>query len=341
MHLTFNGQILHTIITFVCARLALLFQITQRLYAVMLLMLAHAAAAQSNAFEVIPLGIRGGSDEANLSSYAVSAAGQSAYVCFDAGTIRAGIEASISNGVWKGDAADVLRNHIKGYVISHPHLDHVSGLILNSPDDSAKPVYGTTECLGVIRDKYFSWQSWAKFANEGEKPTLNKYTYKYLTPGETVALEGTGLTMTPYLLSHVNPYTSTAFVIHHRENALLYFGDTGADRLEKSDKLATIWNAVAPMIKEKKLKAIFIEVSFANDQPDKLLFGHLTPKLLMEELSRLAELLPAGSLSNFPVVITHMKPASDRIEKITRELHAANNLGVKLIFPEQGRRLEF
>ena len=102
--------------------------------------------AQTAVLEVVPLGIRGGSDESNLSSYAVSVIGENAYVCLDAGTVRAGIEAAIRNGIWAGDPADVLRKNIKGYLLSHPHLDHVSGLILNSPDDSAKPIYGIESC---------------------------------------------------------------------------------------------------------------------------------------------------------------------------------------------------
>ena len=301
---------------------------------------AQLCHAQSS-FEIVPLGIRGGSDESNLSSYAVSATGENAWVCLDAGTIRAGIDMAIRNQTWQGDPVDILRQNIKGYLLSHPHLDHVSGLILNSPDDSAKPLYGTGECLDVVRDHYFTWKSWANFTNEGEKPTLNKYTYKVLTPGTTVPLSGTSLSVTAYPLSHVNPYTSTAFLVAHNASAILYLGDTGADRIEKSDKLDHLWKVAATHIKGKKLKAIFIEVSFANDQADNLLFGHLTPKLLMEELNKLAAELPAGALKNFPVIITHMKPAGDRIQRIMAELKAANTLGVQIVYPEQGRKLTF
>lgn len=307
----------------------------------MTVVLARAGYAQSLSFDVVPLGIRGGSDESNLSCYAVSASGEGAYVCLDAGSVRSGIEVAIRNHVWNGDPAVVLRDKIKGYLISHPHLDHVSGLILNSPDDSAKPIYGIESCLTVIRDKYFTWQSWANFANEGEKPTLNKYTYKTLIPGTTRTLEGTSLSVTPYLLSHVNPYNSTAFLIHNNASAILYLGDTGADRIEKSDKLAELWRTVAPLIKEKKLKAIFIEVSFSNAQPDQLLFGHLTPALLMEELNNLAGYLPDGAMNGLPIVVTHMKPAGDRISTIVKELNSDNKLKVKMIYPEQGGKLTF
>jgi cAMP phosphodiesterase len=51
-----------------------------------------------------------------------------------------------------------------------------------------------------------------------------------------------------------------------------------------------------------------IEVSFPNEQPDKSLFGHLTPRLLMNEMTELGKL--AGvSLQGFNVVVTHLKAA--------------------------------
>jgi cAMP phosphodiesterase len=309
--------------------------------ALLLISVTRHTYAQTSTLEVVPLGIRGGSDESNLSSYAVSVVGENAYVCLDAGTVRAGIEAAIRNGIWTGDPADVLRKNIKGYLLSHPHLDHVSGLILNSPDDSAKPIYGIESSLTVVRDKYFTWQSWANFTNEGDKPTLNKYTYKILTPGTTLRLDGTSMSVTPYELSHVNPYKSTAFLIERNASAVLYLGDTGADRIEKSDNLSKLWQVAATHIRGKKLRAIFIEVSYSNAQPDNLLFGHLTPSLLMEELQKLAALLPAGSLKDFPIVVTHMKPAPGRIEAIMKELSEGNKLQVRLVYPQQGQKLSF
>ena len=35
----------------------------------------------------------------------------------------------------------VLTTKIKGYLISHAHLDHLAGLIIASPDDSNKTIY--------------------------------------------------------------------------------------------------------------------------------------------------------------------------------------------------------
>lgn len=293
------------------------------------------------AFEVVPLGIKGGVDESNLSAYAVAASGTQDYVCLDAGTLHAGIRTAIKKKVWKGDATAFLRKHIKGYLISHPHYDHVNGLVINSPDDSVKYIYGIESCLSVLKEKHFSWKSWANFGNEGEAPTLNKYTYETLTPGKEVPLRNASLFVTPFVLSHVNPTESTAFLVRSGENYLLYLGDTGCDRIEKSDKLNQLWKAITPLIQTKKLKAIFIEVSFASEQPDNLLFGHLTPALLMEELNALEKICGAGLLQNLNVVITHMKPKGNREETIRKQLLHGNTLNVNLIFPQQGKGLTF
>ena len=302
--------------------------------------LSFSAAAQP-AFTVIPLGVRGGLDESNLSSYLVAAAGSRDYICLDAGTLYAGIRKAVDNGVLAAPIATVLRSGIKDYFISHPHLDHVAGLIINSPEDSSKNIYGLESCLKVLQEKYFSWQSWANFGDEGEKPQLKKYHYVTMQPGEEITADRTSLQVRAFSLSHGNPYESTAFLVRNGENDLLYFGDTGADSVEHSDKLQRIWQSVSPLVKAGRLKAIFIEVSFPNEQPVKSLFGHLTPALLNQTLKALAALTGTDALHGLPVVITHRKPGGDQEERIRRQLLAGNPLGVKLVFPEQGRELSF
>lgn len=306
-----------------------------------LLFIVSAACRAQSSFTVVPLGVKGGTDESNLSSYAVAATGTNTYVCLDAGTLHAGIQKSIDKKTLKGDATAWLRKNIKGYLISHPHFDHVAGLIINSPEDTAKFIYGIESCLSVLQEKHFSWKSWANFANEGERPTLNKYTYQKLTPGIETALSNTSLYVTPFVLSHVAPNESTAFLVRSGDAYILYLGDTGADRIEKSDQLNQLWKAVGPLIRDKKLKAIFIEVSFGNEQSETALFGHLTPKLLMEELSVLSTYCGKDSLKNFTISVTHIKPFRDREQKIRKQLAQLNTLGVKFIFPEQGKKLQF
>ena len=295
-----------------------------------------AQQADSFAFKVIPLGVRGGLDESNLSAYLLAAGGSDEFICLDAGTIRSGIEKAISNGLFKGTPDAVIRQNIKGYCISHGHLDHLSGLILNSPNDSNKFIYGLPSVIKVLKDKYFTWSSWANFANEGDIPALGKYQYVYLTPGKDTALANTGLNITAYPLSHGNPYQSTAFLIQNKDKYLIYLGDTGADTVEHSNKLHNLWQTIAGLVQQKKLTAIFIEVSFKDEVPDKSLFGHLNSRLLMKEMNDLNK-LSGNNLRSVQLFITHMKPCQDCEERIKQELQQENNLHLQLVFPQQGQ----
>lgn len=306
-----------------------------------LLFAAMQLFSQAPSFKVVPLGVKGGSEENNLSSYMIAAAGTDNYVCLDAGTLHAGIEKAIANKNFKKSAADVLRQNIKGYLISHGHLDHLAGLVLNSPDDTAKNIYGMNYVINVFKDKYFSWESWANFADEGEKPMLKKYHYVTLDSAKEVPLAQTNMFVTPFPLSHGNPYESTAFLIRSGENYLLYLGDTGPDEIEKSNKLHALWESIAPLIKERKLKAIFIECSFPSPQKDAQLFGHLTPKWLMKEMAALGGLAGTESLKGLKVAVTHIKPVGNNEAVIKKEIKAANTLGLTIIYPQQSVQLIF
>ncbi|MEO5682319.1 MAG: 3',5'-cyclic-nucleotide phosphodiesterase [Chitinophagaceae bacterium] len=313
------------------------------LFAVYLLGTAALTAQKKSAasFRVVPLGVKGGSDESNLSAYMLAAAGSNEYVCLDAGTLHYGIQKAIHAGIFRGPVASVLKNNIKGYLISHPHLDHVAGLIINSPDDTVKNIYALPFCTEVLKEKYFSWKSWANFADDGEKPILNKYHYKVLEPAAETPLENTNLFVTPFALSHSNPYKSTAFLVRNGNAYLLYLGDTGSDTTEHANNLQLLWQHIAPLIKDKKLKAIFIEVSFDNAQPDKLLFGHLTPRLLMHEIDALRSLTGIDPLKKTAIVITHEKPGGNRESLIKKQLLALNVHAMQLVFPTQGKAMTF
>lgn len=304
-------------------------------------LMIHTANGQPYSFKIIPLGVHGGSDESNLSAYMIAPIKSDHYVCLDAGTLYSGIRVAVQNKVFRGSIDSVLRTCIKGYLISHAHLDHVSGMILNSPDDTAKNIYGLPSVLNIIKDKYFTWTSWANFANEGDAPHLNKYHYTRLDTAQETAISNTEMTVSAYSLSHGTNYESTAFLVSHQNNYILYLGDTGPDSVEHSNKLQSLWQHVAPLIVSKKLKAILIEVSFPNEQPDSQLFGHLTPKWLKAELNTLGKITGKAALKNFPVVVTHIKPKGSNEMKIKKQLAAENDLKIKFIFPRQGVKLRF
>ncbi|MCF0064238.1 3',5'-cyclic-nucleotide phosphodiesterase [Dyadobacter chenwenxiniae] len=291
-------------------------------------------------FRVVPLGVKGGGEDGNLSAYMVAPVKSNAFVCLDAGTVTNGIAKAVANKVFPVPADVVLRQYIKAYLISHPHLDHLSGMVINSVEDTAKNIYGTEYCIETLKKHYFNWQSWPNLANEGASPALKKYSYKMLGEDQEVNVEQTEMVVKIFRLSHSSPYESTAFLIRKGESYVLYFGDTGPDEVEKSDKMATVWKAIAPLVKAKQLAGIFLEVSYPNNQQDRQLYGHLTPKWFMKELNVLAENAGAESLRGLNVVVTHMKSGGDNVQKIKAELAAENTLRLNLIFPEQGKAFE-
>jgi len=303
------------------------------------LIIGHAAFSQTkNSFKLVPLGVMGGIDESNLSAYMLGPSGSNHYVCLDAGTLHYGIQKAIDNKVFAIPAEKVLKQYIKGYLISHAHLDHVAGLIINSPDDTAKTIYAWSACIQTLKTHYFTWDSWANFADEGEAPLLKKYHYQILTPDSSTVITNTEMTVKAFPLSHSN-LQSTAFLVSSKDACVLYLGDTGADAIEKSHNLHALWQAIAPLIVSRKLKAIMIETSFPDEQPDKTLFGHLTPHWLMAEMNDLATLTGRDALKGFNLIITHVKPPQVNIDKIKIQLKAENALQLNLIFPEQGKAL--
>ena len=294
----------------------------------------------TNGFKVIPLGVKGGLDESNLSAYLVAARGSDQFICLDAGTIYKGLELAATKKLFKStNPSTIQQEQINGYFISHAHLDHTAGLIMNSPNDNAKNLFGLASVLDVFKKNYFTWSAWANFGNEGEAPILKKYTYQTLAPTKEIAIENTGLFVTPFVLSHVKPYESSAFLVRNQNSYLLYLGDTGADKVEQSEQLAALWKTVAPLVMNKQLKGIFIEVSFDNSIPEKALFGHLTPNLLMEEMGKLNQ-LSNSQLKNTPLYVTHIKPCDGCEIKIKSEIQKANQIGLNIFYPSQASLIE-
>lgn len=317
--------------------------VSLKLSVIILSMFTIGVVAQNNhtSFKVVPLGIKGGLDESNLSAYMIAKAGTNNYVCADAGTIRYGIEKAVIRKVFSANTSSVFKNYIKGYLISHAHLDHVAGLIINSPEDTAKSIYALPSVIDILKDRYFTWQSWANFADLGDKPALGKYHYVNLQEGSETAVANTDISVQAFSLSHANPYESTAFLLKSKDAFLLYLGDTGSDAVEKSDKLNKLWHYISPLITSRRLKAIFIEVSFPDEQPDKQLFGHLTPHLLMNEMTALSDLCSVEALRAVSVVITHIKPPVTSELAIKKELKLRNKLQLKFVYPVQGKMLFF
>ncbi len=310
-------------------------------------------AAAADGFDVVALGALGGIEDGNLSAWLIHPHDDMRAVTCDAGTLVNGLRVADEKGAFKeltvpagsglSRVGYVLTDRIKGYLVSHAHLDHVGGLVIASPDDSKKPIYALASVNAALAASYFNWQAWPNLADRGKAPQLKKYTYEDLAPATATPLKETNMSVTAFPLSH-GGVESTAFLLESGQESMLCFGDTGPDSVEKSTRMHDVWTAVAQRVKQHRLKAIIIETSYTSDRPDNLLFGHLTPKWLLASLHELDRAAGGNALRGLPIVVSHIKYSLTEEQpqkKIQQELEAGNDLGVRFILPAQGERWTF
>jgi 3',5'-cyclic-nucleotide phosphodiesterase len=89
-------------------------------------------------------------------------------------------------------------------------------------------------------------------------------------------------------------YESAAFFVRHDPSVkeFLFFGDVSPDSLVLAGSGAgpltiAVWRAAAPKIPDA-LSTIFIECSWPSGRQNALLYGHLSPEHLVDELAALA-----------------------------------------------------
>ncbi|GAN87541.1 3',5'-cyclic-nucleotide phosphodiesterase [Komagataeibacter intermedius] len=315
---------------------------------------ASPRQAVAAGFDITVLGARGGLEDGNLSAYMIHPIGDPRAVLCDAGTVLHGLQVADQRGAlddtrMPADATEtrpgfVLHHGIAAYLISHAHLDHVAGLVLVSPDDSAKSIYALPSVTTVLSRDLFNGAVWPNNGDIGTPPRLGLYHYQDLAAGQPVTLAHTGLRVTAFPLSH-GSVESTAFLLQSGSDAMLYFGDTGADAVEHGTRLQAIWQAVAPLVRAHRLRGIVIECSYDDTRPDNQLWGHLSPRWLLRELTALQDTAHTP-LRGMPVLVAHIKPSlrrdADPLSVIPAELREGNrDLGVNFIVPEQGMRLQW
>lgn len=317
-------------------------------FAVLLLAGIARPAATAADFELVALGSEGGLHEGQLNAWLLRAPGEAHYLALDAGTLLPGIEAALRAGAFADRAPDgaltpagaVLRQAIAGYFISHAHLDHLAGLLIASTDDTRKPVYGLAATLQTLSDDYFNWAAWPNFADRGAAPALGQYPLRAQPPEQAFAIDGTALRARLYPLAH-DRLESSMILVQHGDAYLAYFGDTGPDEVQRSTRLARVWQVLGPLQRRGALKGLIIECSYPDAVEDTRLFGHLKPQWLLAELRRFErEAGGAGALRGLDVVVTHIKPSlqagTDPRALIAAQLAAAPELGVRFRLPRQG-----
>ncbi|KAH6681787.1 cAMP phosphodiesterases class-II-domain-containing protein [Halenospora varia] len=77
---------------------------------------------------------------------------------------------------------------------------------------------------------------------------------------------------------------------------VMIFGDIEPDSISIEPRNRAVWREAAPKVLSGKLGALLIECSYEDSRPDDLLFGHLKPSHLIDELQVLADEMHMYSL---------------------------------------------
>ncbi|KAI5924964.1 cAMP phosphodiesterase class-II [Camillea tinctor] len=351
-------------------------------------------STRSPALQVIVLGCGGGPQEHNVTALLVrsvkSGWARGSIVALDAGVHLSAITRILEETQPKGlgkdialpytlktgpfaglellfaspaaNAGYITRHLIDTYLITHPHLDHISGFVINTagfPGSRPKKLAGLPSTIAAFKAHIFNNVIWPNLTDENNGAGL--VTYTRLVEGGSPALgEGDGkgylevcdgLAVKIYSVSHghcierhahrgsasssrygsldastmpsprVTPgsiaasgppvlfrssgvrhesvaqdkesycvYDSSAYFIRDPTSGreVLMFGDVEPDTLSLSPRNFMVWQEAAPRIAKGNLAAIFIECSYDDSQTDDRLFGHLTPRYIIQEMKVLA-----------------------------------------------------
>ena len=217
-------------------------------------------------------------------------------IVFDAGSITCVLD-------------EKAQSKIKHIFITHAHLDHVmsipflaDSIIIGSNNTHKISIYSIPAVIRTIKKHLFNSSMWPDFSiiPNSHDAVLN---FVELKAGEAINING--YTITPCKVNHTVP--AVGYLVEDKKNRrFFYTGDTGpTDRT---------WKRI-----NKKIHSLIIDVSFPNSMIDMALkTGHLTPKLLEEELLKIH---PTPER----IYITHPKPQHfTTIQKELDELGMTN-----------------
>ncbi|KAL3444430.1 cAMP phosphodiesterases class-II-domain-containing protein [Aspergillus insuetus] len=229
----------------------------------------------------------------------------------------------------KANAVYIFQRLVNTVMISHPHLDHISALAINSPVLGAhcnpKTVAALPSVVEALKAHVFNDVIFPNLSDEGGAGLI---TYQRLTEGGSTSMGrgedrlyvqvAEGLLTRCFRVSHGTSKTGTdireptleersrsasrtseeavessAFFIREKNTGveIIVFGDVESDVVSQAGLNKRVWQAAAPKVISGNLRAIFIECSYSDSTEDAYLFGHLCPRHLIAELSVLAELV--------------------------------------------------
>lgn len=245
-------------------------------------------------------------------------------------------------------ANDVLA-HVLSYLVTHPHLDHINALAINSAGftrDHPRTVYGSDHTVNALHKHIFNGVVWPRMDDIGvlllqERPYWHEFdindgaycvTMFDLSHGKLIKDDNNGLIpVLPnckrlqkalLLTLDIDHYLSSAFLVTHKAQgaSLLVFGDFECDSVSKLAKNRRIWNTIAPLV-GRSLAGIVMECLSCNVVGDNELYGHLMPLHLIQELLVLqneCRKVHKGNLqqplAGLNVVVTHVKECAKGLD---------------------------
>jgi len=182
-----------------------------------------------------------------------------------------------------GSVTDVLdeaaQMKIKHIFITHAHLDHIVGIpfladnILHARRAHQVYVFSIPSVIKTIKTHLLNRAIWPDFTliPNSKRAILNLVPQK---PGQPIQIDS--YTITPYAVNHSVP--AVGYLIEdQRRRRWFYTGDTGPS------------GATWKKLEDRPLHGLTIEVSLPNRMRNLAIkTGHLTPRLLAIELSKMA-----------------------------------------------------
>lgn len=277
--------------------------------------------------------------------------------------------AELSNSISPYEQSQEIFKLMNNYLISHAHMDHIAGLVINSASfcqESPKNVYGSKGTIDALQRHIFNglvWPNMAKFnmvklssheywqtfsINDTYSVTIFDLSHgKMLSNDEKTSqrAESPNYLHNSYddNFENYHNYISSAFLVTHElsNSSVLIFGDFESDAVSRLGKNNRIWCKIAPMFlqPEKQLKGIILECSTCQIVSTNELYGHIMPTHLINELRALNDeilaILPSSSrqnvtpLAGFNVVINHVKETPNLSDPRREILHELEVLNDK------------
>ncbi|EGN96145.1 hypothetical protein SERLA73DRAFT_185733, partial [Serpula lacrymans var. lacrymans S7.3] len=352
-------------------------------------------------FDLVVVGSGGGPDETNLSAYLLKPsqnAWEDGIVALEAGSGQGALSHILkrnpelfggredSDGHEKILSAPMIYSFVQCFLLTHAHLDHINSLVLSAGSllGPSKRIYGASQTLKDV-ELVFSDRLWPNLATWDENDESYKLLYHILHADAKYAKISPDISVRLMPVNHghndtLGNYESAAYFIRHDPSSheFLFFGDVEPDSVASKPQNIAVWQAAAPKIPQR-LSAIFIECSWPSGRPDDLLYGHLSPEHLVQELKALAtEIVLArkvhkretrltsrprkkqrvnplsqealrGALTGLRVFIIHCKedfscspdpPINHVIAGQVRALVSASGLGAEILAADQGSLIE-